>query len=165
VPLSPGIAAICALICVVLLAAACDSGTSCGPSSGVVARVIDGDTIVLESGEKIRYLLVNAPETTNGHDDCFGAEAAAFNTTLVAGQTVELTYDSAQCSDRYDRLLAYVSVGGREVNTTLVERGYACVLYIPPAGTSRHEEFEALEASAKAASAGVWGACEDVPCN
>ncbi len=49
-----------------LLAGCSSEGSSCGPSTGVVARVIDGDTIELETGERIRYLLVNAPETTGG---------------------------------------------------------------------------------------------------
>lgn len=133
-------------------------GSTCGPSEAVVARVIDGDTIELDSGERVRYLLVNAPETTNGHDDCFGANAAQFNSDLVLDKTVQLTYDS-QCTDVYGRLLAYVAVGGQEVNTLLVQRGYACVLYIPPDGKDRHAEFEQYEAEAQAGGKGLWSAC------
>jgi micrococcal nuclease len=140
------------------------SGPSCGVSSGVVDRVIDGDTIVLTTGEKIRYLLVNAPETTNGHNDCYGSNAAQFNSDLVLGKTVDLSYD-VQCTDRYGRLLAYVSGGGTEVNSLLVERGYACVLHIPPDGDDRAAEFTALEADARAANRGLWGACMTIPCN
>jgi hypothetical protein len=41
-----------ALACCV--AAGCGtSGSVCGPSSGIVERVIDGDTVVLTTGEKI----------------------------------------------------------------------------------------------------------------
>ncbi len=133
-------------------------GSTCGPSEAVVARVIDGDTIELDSGERVRYLLVNAPETTNGHDDCFGANAAQFNSDLVLDKTVQLTYDT-QCTDVYGRLLAYVAVGGQEVNTLLVQRGYACVLYIPPDGKDRHTEFEQYEAEAQAGGKGLWSAC------
>ena len=121
---------------------ACAPGSTCGPSSGVVERVIDGDTIVLATGEKIRYLLIDAPETTNGHDDCYGSNAATFNSDLVLGKTVELTYDT-QCTDRYGRSLAYISVDGTDVNKLMVERGYACVLFIAPDGTSRYDEFKA----------------------
>jgi micrococcal nuclease len=148
----------------VALVAGCDDSSSCGPSTGTVARVIDGDTIVLESGVKIRYLLVNAPEITNGHDDCYGQNAAQFNSDLVLGKTVELTYD-VQCEDRYGRTLAYVSVGGQEVNKLLLERGYACLLHIPPDGDSRLDEFKAIQAAAKAANRGLWGACSPIPCN
>jgi len=130
----------------------------------MVDRVIDGDTIVLTTGEKIRYLLVNAPETTNGHDDCYGQNASQFNSDLVLGKMVELTYDT-ECTDMFGRLLAYVSVDGQEVNTLLVERGYACVLHISPDGDDRVDEFKELQAQAKAANRGLWGACDPIPCN
>ena len=63
----------------------------CGPVSAEVAEVIDGDTIVLGGGEKVRYLLVDTPEITNGKNECFGAEARNFNAEYVLGRTVELT--------------------------------------------------------------------------
>jgi micrococcal nuclease len=138
------------------------TGADCGPSSGVVARVIDGDTIVLTTGEKMRYLLIDAPETTNGHHDCYGSNAATYNSDLVLDKTVELTYDT-QCTDRYGRSLAYISVDGNDVNKLMVERGYACVLFIAPDGTSRYDEFKAYQADAKASSRGVWGASDPLP--
>src|SRR5690242_6898196 len=67
--------------------------SSCGPTSAVVDHVIDGDTVVLDSGERIRYLLVDTPEITNGHNDCYGAEARDYNNMLVTGQSVTLEYD------------------------------------------------------------------------
>ncbi len=136
--------------------------SACGPGSGVVARVIDGDTIVLATGEKIRYLLIDAPETTNGHDDCYGSNAATFNSDLVLGKTVDLTYDT-QCTDRYGRSLAYISVDGTDVNKLMVERGYACVLFIAPDGTSRYDEFKAYQANAKVSLRGIWGSCDPLP--
>jgi micrococcal nuclease len=139
-------------------------GSKCGPSEAVVSRIIDGDTIELESGETIRYLMVNTPETTGGKNECYGANAVQFNTDLVLGKTVELRYD-VECTDRFDRTLAYVSVSGQEVNSLLVERGYACVLHIPPNGDSRVAEFEALEDAARADNRGLWGACSPIPCN
>ncbi|MFP2931643.1 thermonuclease family protein [Pyxidicoccus sp. 3LG] len=114
-----------------LLACGEDAGSPCGPDTGRVVEVIDGDTVVLEGGERIRYLLADAPESTGGATDCFGPEALAFNRGLVEGRQVTLAYGEA-CSDRFGRLLAYVSVDGREVNTLLVERGHACVLHVPP---------------------------------
>jgi micrococcal nuclease len=142
----------------------CDpSSDRCGPSSAVVSRVIDGDTVELDSGERVRYLLVDTPEISGGEPECFGPEATQFNTELVLGQRVELRYD-VECTDRYDRLLAYVSVGDREVNRLLVERGYACVLYIPPNGMDRVDEYRHLEALAQGGARGLWGACEEVPC-
>ena len=152
-----------ALLCAAL--GACGGGGSdCGPSTAVVKRIVDGDTIELDTGVKIRYLMVNAPETTNGHNDCYGQNAVTFNTDLVLNKEVELTYD-VECQDRYQRTLAYVSVGGVEVNSLLLERGYACLLHIAPDGDSRLDEFKALETAAKTAKRGLWGACDPIPCN
>lgn len=143
--------------------AACDPGGRCGPDSGVVARVIDGDTVELESGERIRYLLVDTPESTTSVE-CYGPEAKGFNGDLVEGAEVTLRYDT-ECTDRFDRLLAYVSVAGREVNSILVERGFGCVLHIPPNGADRVEEFRSLQEVARAEGRGLWGACPENPCN
>jgi len=140
------------------------SNSTCGPSSAVVERVIDGDTVVLPGDVRIRYLLVNAPETTNGHNDCYGANASQFNTDLVLGKTVQLTYDT-ECQDMFGRTLAYVTVDGQDVNRLLVERGYACVLHIPPDGDDRADEFKMLQTSAKTARRGLWGTCDPIPCN
>ncbi|WP_233261830.1 thermonuclease family protein [Vitiosangium sp. GDMCC 1.1324] len=148
---------------VLICLCACGSESACGPGAGVVSRVVDGDTLVLQSGERVRYLLVDTPETTNGKHECFGSEARDFNRSLVEGRNVRLEYGEA-CTDRYGRLLAYVSVDGREVNSLLAEGGYACVLYVSPAGRSRRAEFEALESSARQAGRGMWGTCSAVPC-
>ena len=145
------------------LAACSDGGASCGPREATVERVIDGDTIVLPGDVKIRYLLVDAPEITNGHDDCYGANAARFNSDLVLGKTVQLAYDTA-CQDMFGRTLAYVTVDGQDVNRLLVERGYACVLHIPPDGDARADEFKAVELAARTARRGLWGACDPIPC-
>ncbi len=144
----------------------CAPSERCGPTSAVVAEVIDGDTIELDSGERIRYLMVDTPETTQGHDDCFGSNAVQFNRDLVLGKTVSLTYDT-ECTDQYGRLLAYVSVDGQEVNSLLIERGYGCVLHIPPNGNDRADEFEALERAAKDGGRGLWGNClpEEILCD
>lgn len=53
----------------------------------MVARVIDGDTIELENGEKLRYIGINTPESVDPRRkvECFGKEASAFNKNLVEG--------------------------------------------------------------------------------
>jgi len=148
---------------VLIVLCACGTESACGPSAGVVSKVVDGDTVVLQSGERVRYLLVDTPESTGGKRECFGAESRDFNRSLVEGRAVRLRYGEA-CTDRYGRLLAYVTVDGREVNAVLAEQGYACVLYVPPAGESRRSEFQALESAARRAGRGMWGECSAVPC-
>jgi len=155
-----------ALLAAVTALAGCagaGDGGRCGPAEGRVAHVIDGDTIDLEGGERVRYLLVDAPENT-GETECFGAEATLFNEELVSGAVVRLTY-AEECTDDYGRLLAYVAVQGREINSLLVERGFGCALYIPPNGADRRGEFEDLEAHARGENRGLWGACRENPCN
>jgi micrococcal nuclease len=151
-----------ALLGAPVVLAACSG--PCGLSSARVDRVIDGDTLVLEGGDKVRYLLIDAPETTNGHDDCYGQEAASFNRGLVEGKTVSLVYDPAVCKDLYGRWLAYVSVDGVEVNLEEVKQGYACEDYFPPDGMAREGEFNDAQSVAKTNRTGLWGACNPVTC-
>jgi micrococcal nuclease len=130
----------------------------------MVERVIDGDTIVLAGDLRIRYLLVDAPEITgSGGAECYGANAAQFNADLVRGKVVQLTYDGP-CHDAFDRTLAHVRVDGQDVDRLLIERGYACVLHLPPGGDDRADELDALEAAARADRRGLWGACDAAPC-
>ena len=145
------------------LAVACAAadGDRCGPTEAVVADVIDGDTIELETGERVRYLLVDTPEITNGKNECFGQQARDFNAEYVLGQEVTLTYD-VECADAYDRLLAYVEVPDGELNSLLIARGYGCVLDIPPNGEDRADEFKTLQEAAQEQKAGLWGMCGDV---
>ena len=156
----------CLLLATVFLCQGCSDGDPndrCGPRRALVTRVIDGDTVEIEGGERVRLLMVDTPETTGGATDCYGPEATQFTRSLLEGREVELRYD-VECEDRYGRLLAYVFVDGREINILLVERGYACVLYIPPNGTDRRTEFETLEYLARTGGVGMWGACAEVTC-
>jgi micrococcal nuclease len=134
----------------------------CGPSEGVVAQVVDGDTIDLESGERVRYLMIDAPESTS-EVECWGPEAKQANGDLVAGKVVSLAYD-VECEDDYGRLLAYVSLGETVINELMVERGLACVLHIPPNGDAVAETYESLAYAAKMLDKGLWAACDPNPC-
>ena len=135
---------------------------TCGPERAVVISVIDGDTVSLESGERIRYWFVDTPEL-NGVDgaECFADEARELNRRLVDGREISLEYPAIEqgCRDRYDRLLALVTVDGVSLNRTLVERGYARVESFgddhPILG-----ELEYLEAEAQSQNKGLWGACK-----
>jgi len=156
---------ICAASLAMVTLSACGEevgNPSCGPGTAIVSRVSDGDTIALDSGERVRYLMVDAPENTSDVE-CFGPETTQFNRELVEGKEIRLTYEE-QCTDNFQRLLAFVEVSGREVNALLVERGFACVLFIPPNGESRRDEFEDLELRARTGDFGLWATCETRPC-
>lgn len=152
---------------VMTVAAGCGMPTppsKCGPPTAVVSRAIDGDTLELDDGKRLRLLLVDTPESTGGKMDCYGRQAADFTNGLTAGKTVQLSYDEAGCTDRFGRTLAYVKVDGVEVNRVLAEQGYACVLYVAPSGLSRREEFQTYESQAKTSRVGMWGQCAMVTC-
>jgi micrococcal nuclease len=73
---------------------------------------------------------------------------------------VRLVYDREH-RDVYGRLLAYVYVDGRRplfVNRTLIERGFARTLSIPP-NTAHAAELAAAERQAALGGVGLWGAC------
>lgn len=151
-----------------LLALCCASGcvplepqpASCGPTEDRVSRVIDGDTVELATGYRVRYLLIDAPESTSD-EECWGEEARLANEALVDGRAVTLTYDE-QCEDAYGRLLAYVWLDARLVNRLLVERGHACVLVIPP-NESRRDELLLAERAAQSRGNGLWAVCRPRP--
>lgn len=133
--------------------------TECGPCSGVVARVIDGDTIELTTGETIRYIGVDTPETTRGKDECFGQEAVEYNKLRVENKNITIEYDKS-CTDRFERTLAYVYVDDWMINMDMLELGYGKLLIIAPC--DRYEEAMTFaETSAQDNNRGGWGVCDD----
>lgn len=122
-----------------------------------VSRVIDGDTIVLDGGDRVRYIGIDTPEDT-AKRDCFGRQATQRNRELVEGRQVALEKD-VQETDRFGRLLRYVWVDGQMVNEILVEEGFASVSTFPP--DVRHQErFLEAQERARRAGAGLWGECD-----
>ncbi len=113
----------------------CSLSLSCGgcsyslPKTGVVKWVIDGDTVVLQNGERVRYLGIDTPEITS--NQVWAKEAWEYNRRLVAGKRIYLEYDQIK-RDRYNRLLAFVWVGKEMINKKLVRKGLAYVYYIFP---------------------------------
>jgi micrococcal nuclease len=161
-----------AIACLVLLAAlvvlALDrlapSDPGSGKASGVVTRVVDGDTVHVRIGgddEAVRYIGIDTPETVKPGTpvQCFGKAASAYNHRLVEGQPVRLRFD-AERRDRYGRLLAYVyrDRDGLFVNAALVRGGYATTLSIAP-NTAHARQFSALERRARRGRRGLWRAC------
>lgn len=133
---------------------------SCSSSSSKfqVKRVLDGDTIELADGERVRYIGINTPEIDHPPKgaEFFGHEAAEVNRKLVEGKQVRLEFDVQQ-RDRYGRLLAYVYVDSIFVNAELVKRGYAYAYTYPP-NVKHADLFVKLQREAREAGQGLWGA-------
>lgn len=95
-----------------------------------VRHAIDGDTIVLSNGDRVRYRGINAPEIS--HEDSpgepLGWSAARRNRQLVQGEAVRLVIDDLERRDRFGRLLASVFLqNGSSVSEILVGEGLAFV--------------------------------------
>ncbi|MCU1401139.1 MAG: putative nuclease [Acidimicrobiales bacterium] len=158
----------------VVLAAACGSGTRAAPetttlnlieTNATVVRVIDGDTIDADihgTTERVRLIGIDTPETKkpNTPVQCYGPEASGFTKhTLPAGTSVLIVRD-IEARDIYGRLLGYVyrSRDGLFVNLELAVEGYARVLTIRP-NDAHVAEFVQAARVAEATDLGLWGAC------
>ncbi|HBO83530.1 MAG: hypothetical protein A2073_00860 [Deltaproteobacteria bacterium GWC2_42_11] len=117
-----------------------------------VVRVIDGDTIVITGGERIRYIGIDAPEV----NEVFYQEAKDKNRELVEGKNIRFVVCKYEQRDNYGRLLAWVYTGDIFVNELLVKEGYAKIFIIPPCGTEKQEEFKNYEKEAKDKGLGLW---------
>lgn len=131
-----------------------------------VDRVVDGDTLVVTGGERVRLIGIDTPETKDPKRPvgCYGKEASAFTTSLLAGGTKVRLVGDAEQRDKYGRLLAYVyrRADGLFVNAELLRRGFAQLLTIPP-NVAHTDEFVALSRQARDGSQGLWGACSLLP--
>lgn len=126
----------------------------------LVAAAVDGDTIELADGSRVRYIGIDTPETVHPSKpvQCFGKEASDFNRLLVEGQPVRLERDLTDI-DTYGRLLRYVYLeDGTFVNLELVRQGYASVVTYPP-DVAHAAEFQAAQREAREAGRGLWSAC------
>lgn len=124
-----------------------------------VTRVIDGDTIEIENGDRVRYLGIDTPETVDPRKpvQCFGVEASKKNKELVEGKTVRLEKDITD-KDKYGRLLRYVYAGDIFVNFELVKQGFAFSYTYPP-DVKYQQEILAAQKEAREAKRGLWEAC------
>lgn len=131
--------------------------TSCAPAidesddEGIlVLDVGDGDTLMLESGEWVRLLGVDAPE--KGEEVYEDAKHRLED--LVLEKKVVLEKDVSE-KDDYGRLLRYVYVNDKFVNKIMVEEGWAVAFFYEP-DTKYKTEFVIAEEEAKNKSLGIW---------
>jgi endonuclease YncB( thermonuclease family) len=136
----------------------------------LVKRVVDGDTIVLETGERVRLIGIDTPElhesdklyrdASRTRQDAatiqkLGRRAYEFTRNLVEGKRVSLEFD-AEKRDRYNRLLAYVYLkDGTFVNAEIVKQGYASLMTIPP-NVKYADLFLRLYREARENRRGLW---------
>jgi endonuclease YncB( thermonuclease family) len=136
-----------------------------------VKRVIDGDTIQLETGERVRLIGIDTPEMHESNKlyrdsqrtrqdtatiQELGRRAYEFTKKLVENQRVSLEFD-VEKYDKYKRLLAYVYLkkDGMFVNAEIIKQGYASLMTIPP-NVKYADLFLKLYQEARLNKRGLW---------
>ena len=146
------------LIVVAVLAAffnPSDPGVTSGEFE-YVQRVVDGDTLVLGTGERVRLIGVNTPETVHPKKavEAFGKEVSAFTKRMVEGKLVRLEFDPLSSrrsdgKDRYSRTLAYVFLqDGTHLNAEIIRQGYGFAVSSSPPRKYQNQ-FRQLEREAR----------------
>ena len=142
-------ALVIAIILFLLPLCACPSA----PERATVTRVIDGDTVDIATGQRVRYIGIDTPEVYPERE-AYGMKAWQANRQLVEGKKVRLEQDVSETA-KYGRLLRYVYVDDILVNAELVRLGLAEARAYPP--DIRYQDLlEQLEVEARQAGRGMW---------
>lgn len=136
----------------VLLSAATPGFAAYLERYATVERVIDGDTVRLRGGERVRYLGMDAPES----GEPFYSQSRERNSGLVLHKKIRLLVCAGSARDMYGRTLAWIYSGDELVNLTLVKEGLARVLMKPPCGMEKESLFRRAEKQAVKEKKGLW---------
>ncbi len=111
-----------------------------------VVRVVDGDTLLLETGHRVRLLGVNTPETKHPTKPAepFGEEASAFTANWLREKDVVLELDKER-QDAFGRTLAYVVIDGALLNEQVIEAGFSRAESGFPIRSDRRNLLQAAE--------------------
>lgn len=122
-----------------------------------VKRVVDGDTLLLQTGERVRLIGIDTPESVKPDTppEPFGHEASAFTKRFVEGRDVLLEFDRHR-EDQYGRTLAYVYVDDILLNEEIVRQGFSRAETRFPFRSDFQRRFVAAEKEARAARRGIW---------
>jgi len=128
-----------------------------GEGTYSVERVIDGDTFVLEGGERVRLIGVNTPELARGRQSAepLAEEARQFTRRQIENQEVLLQFDRER-RDRYGRLLAYVYREEWMLNEELIRAGYSRAETKYSYSPAMKRRFQHAEEEARQARRGLW---------
>jgi micrococcal nuclease len=122
----------------------------------VVNKIINGDTIQLDTGEIVKYIGIVTPELNmkEGGPEFFARQACRQNQKLVLLKKVRLEFDKER-KDAEGRTLAYVFVKNVLVNAELIKLGYAKANIVPPNDKYKNM-FLDYEKKAKQSEKGLW---------
>jgi micrococcal nuclease len=131
-----------------------------------VARVVDGDTLLLVSGARVRLQGIDTPETVaeDRPVEAWGPEASQFTKDFIAhaGGRLRLTF-SLERRDRYDRFLAFAWNGERMLNEELVRAGLAEARRDFRYSGTMKRRLAAAQEEARRAGRGIWSVERRIP--
>jgi len=136
----------------------------------LVKRVVDGDTLVLANGDRVRLIGIDTPEIHESNKlyrdsqrsqqsaseiKEMGERSYQFTKNLVEGKVVSLEFD-VEKRDKYKRLLAYVYLKDKTfVNAEIIKQGYASLMTYPP-NVKYADLFLELYREARENKRGLW---------
>ena len=151
---------------VLALALAGAARAPANPPAFRVGRVVDGDTITLRNGARVRLVQIDTPEVYYGAE-CYGRQASTVTKRLLRpGTLVRLLREPATDKiDQYGRLLRYVIRihDGLDVNLRLVAVGAAAPYFYRHRRGRFAARLERLAKRARARRLGLWGRCPGTP--
>lgn len=122
-----------------------------------VKKVFDGDTLLLDDGEKIRLLGINTPEIDSSLrvGEPLSEQAKEYLQRLVEGKKVRIESD-VTLFDKYQRKLAHLfTEEGEHINLKLVEKGFAAVNIHPP-NIKYLDDLTKAQQHAETGRIGIW---------
>lgn len=119
----------------------------------IVKKAVDGDTIVLAGGDKLRLLSIDTPEK----GEPFYDEATRFLEQTTLEQTARIEF-AANRRDKYGRLLGYLYIDTLFVNKAILENGLGYLYLFKDQDLQREEIKVLLEAQRRAIAnkVGIW---------
>ena len=150
---------LCKKLAVFVVGAFLIGGAPTAYSASNVSKVVDGDTITMSNGEKVRLLQIDTPELAS--KECYADQARIALVKLLSqsGKATLTTDPNLDKIDRYGRSLRYVFIGKTNVNLKLVEIGAAApYFYRSEKGVYAGQMLKAAQTAQKL-GLGLWSAC------
>jgi len=149
----------CRYLAAVLVGASLIGGAPTAIAAINVAKIVDGDTITMSNGEKVRLLQIDTPELAS--KECYSDQARIALVKLLnqSGKVTLSTDPNLDKVDRYGRSLRYVFIGKTNINLKLVEIGAAApYFYRSEKGVYAGQMLKAAQTAQKL-GLGLWSAC------
>jgi len=131
-----------------------------------IARVVDGDTVALTNGRRVRLVQIDTPEVYSS-PECYGNQASKITKHLLRpGAAVRLLREpKSDAVDAYGRLLRYVIRirGHLNVNVQLVRVGAAAPYFYDYRRGRYAGLLVRLGRRAQRRHLGLWGRCPGTP--